>query len=145
MTEDKKKLLLEVMDDYAAAREPKECARNHAVFLVYRDAIMELCRVGWNLMDVWRAMHKKGLIKFSYSSFRRYARRFAKNDGEVIAAPPVGQAVSRMSPTVAPQPGRINPGQPGGVSQARPTGPSIGRVEIPTLHSNRKPRDPNGI
>ncbi len=62
----KKKSLEELMLVYAANRQQGNRARNHAVFLAYREQVIELHTNGWKYVDIWRAMREDGIIGFSY-------------------------------------------------------------------------------
>lgn len=127
---------------YAANRRDDERARSHAVFLAYRDQIMELHRNGWPYADIWRAMRDDGIVGFSYSSFLRYARRLGEQP-----APP--------SPPIAPRP--AEPAKPdsgmqslhswpkAGNAGGKPITPGSTRVDMPVFGKNHKPRDPNSF
>ena len=137
----KKKSLDEVMMEYAASRRDDERTRSLALFLAYRDDIRELHRNGWNYADIWRAMRGAGIIPFSYSSFRRYARKFCGMPPASLEPQPPSSDAPAQSAGTAVLPSWPKPGQSGG----KPIAPGSTRVDMPVFGKNHKPRDPNSF
>ena len=144
----KKKSLDEVMLAYANNRRDDERPRSLALFLTYRDDIQELYRSGWTYADIWRAMRDAGIIPFSYSSFIRYAHKFAGQSRPATPIPPPSPA---PAPPAVPVQSAGDTGLPSwpkpnqNPAAIKPIAPGSTRVDMPVFGKNHKPRDPNSF
>ncbi len=125
-----KKSLRDRLAESAERSETQESAKRLALFLKHWEEISEAYREGWSYKEIWRVMHRDGLLDFSYSSFLNFARKLKRRqiEFENEKRRKAGNAATAASASKA------------GMSAVAKSG--AGRGELPRFGQETAPRDP---
>ncbi len=77
-----KKTLLDKLAESAGRPETQGSAKRLAMFLKHWEEVSEAYMEGWSYKEIWRVLHRDGLIDFSYSSFLNFARKLKRRQLE---------------------------------------------------------------
>jgi hypothetical protein len=67
-----KKTLEKMLDESTAESGAAGTARRLATFLAYWEEMEEAYRKGWSWLQIYTALHKEGIVDYSYQTFMHY-------------------------------------------------------------------------
>ncbi len=77
-----KKSLRERLTESAAMSKSQLSVKRMTAFLKHWEEIGASYRDGWSYKEIWRVMHRDGLIDFSYSSFMNCVNKLKRRQRE---------------------------------------------------------------
>jgi hypothetical protein len=89
-----KKSLRDRLAESAALSESRESVRRMGMFLKHLEEIREAHRGGWSYKEIWRIMHRDGLVDFGCFSLINFAKPTAL--AKAGMAPPAKAGATRI-------------------------------------------------